>query len=833
MSLNLLLLLLSLLQLFGPGMHIREGNMAFKMLKEQQPEFAALDETPFALGWLNLGANGPDFENFLSSVKFGHSRELSYHLIDASADQPGGIRLFALGHLMHNSSDVAADGFVIPTLFASGAIGMTDLKPGGDDQKAEAETIVDVFGDLAIGDWYALVDVAFDFWLDGPEAQGRMKALVDWYCKEAGVFYKTQYDCDAIYEEIGVMAGKAAGAFNNMDRAAAKAWVKLILGHSLKPAAEFAFGGTIMGLIGKPWDGTPEQEKNLDFFLATPMGQRDYWEQTYLPMDKIGPNIFLDLLAQRPPASAWPNEDRAACYCGNLVSMMNYLPELYATVPGILVDKLEWLDEAGARVMALAEADQGKQLRLRLRLYSALPFDGQLMLKVRKDAPGIAADGDALVAEKTLAFAYDPDNTTAEARKFLELEFAADLEGAVGLYAELWKNDAAGPMFSTSVDALLAAGILPMNKVPYTSFDSYLGWPGSLPVTGRLEQDARLLVGTSWPAGFGPMADVTISLEKNGEAAGSLQTGSGGTVFLEVSPGDTWAISATRKGFGYADQTVQSENRLTVVSLVMHPHSPPKNSTAWTTAGTTLEFAWDTEVYAGCAASFKLGLEDYFGKSLTELVESSTDGLETLTIPPETPDKTSVIPVLYAVYTDGTTGPRQKGPRVMVDSTGPVVESCTRESFDCEVGDEGQDAFSVIVIEGGCPVVALAYAMNKGQFQETEILADKESGDSHTLEFAIPCGNIDINGVMVLKATNGIGLSGQATFPIATPPEADVTADTDTVETGDAAEDAVNSSGGGGSCAMTDTASVPASLLALFLLLALRTRRASAGRNRR
>ena len=214
---------------FGPGVHGREAARMMELLAAGDASWAELMETtPLAGSHLHLGAISPDFEYMTSSLPALHGKALSYHLLDAAADQPAGFRLFALGHLAHNASDASSEGFVTPTLFAGAPVGVFDLFAGQAPHK-ESEGIVEAFGDLLLGDWHSVVDVLFDVWVDGPEAQARLAEIFGWYCETSAAHLGKAVDCATAYAELGDMLGMAEGILGLMDREEAKEFVDDLL----------------------------------------------------------------------------------------------------------------------------------------------------------------------------------------------------------------------------------------------------------------------------------------------------------------------------------------------------------------------------------------------------------------------------------------------------------------------------------------------------------------------------------------------------------------------------------------------------------------------------
>ena len=108
----------------GPGVHVREAARTLELLTAKDAAWAEAAKQPLALAYMQLGSIAPDFEWAADAVHFGHSKELSYHLVDAAKSAPPGYAFFALGHLTHQASDPAGETFFTPAVFSSAAVGM-------------------------------------------------------------------------------------------------------------------------------------------------------------------------------------------------------------------------------------------------------------------------------------------------------------------------------------------------------------------------------------------------------------------------------------------------------------------------------------------------------------------------------------------------------------------------------------------------------------------------------------------------------------------------------------------------------------------------------------
>ena len=136
----------------GPGVHILQADRVLERLAAIDEEWAALAETPLARAFLHLGSIAPDIGQAVPGLTFhSHDVDLSYHLLDSAVEPHQ--RLFALGHLTHQGADPACETFLTGTLMASAPLGLYDLIDGYDDAMGESEGLVEMFGDLVLGDY--------------------------------------------------------------------------------------------------------------------------------------------------------------------------------------------------------------------------------------------------------------------------------------------------------------------------------------------------------------------------------------------------------------------------------------------------------------------------------------------------------------------------------------------------------------------------------------------------------------------------------------------------------------------------------------------------------
>lgn len=657
-----------------------EADRLLDRLEAAEPDWASRAALPQARAHLRLGAISPDLQWFSRSLGFGHSLALSYHLLDRAAAQGDDLRLlFSLGHLAHSTSDPAGECFVMPTLFGGAPVGLFDLFAGDDDALGESETLYEGLGDLIIGDWHALVDLLYDMWMDGEAAQAQALDVLDWYCREGAAFHGRGTDCPRALDEIATRLAQAEPVLGNMDRGAAHDLVGTIT--ALPPAnlLELFGSGALSALLGEVVQPSADFARERERFAASPAGDRAFWARYLDGLDELGPSFALDALTRRP-LEGWPSWDPPAIVCGNIQSVLQFLPEAYRVRAGLLVDELEWLDPDGHGLAQVSAALAGATLQARLLLYSAVPLEARLRGVVRKDRPGLDPVADEVLGEATLELAIDPARSMITPRTELTIPFVADREGALGYYVELYLDDEELPTFTTCWDRLWAQGALDLDRPIYRdNFGTYGHWPPSLPVADPEPGPAVLLVKVQLAPRGGPIAGAEVVLDDGaGPPLPRLSAPNGLAVFDALEPGPL-TLSAMAAGHAPSGPVpvVLGPLEQRWLELPLHAIPLPQPAAAWWPDGACLPFTWNAEAFADQAEAFlaraELGGEGGAWSPLGEEVELDTEGTGELCLPAGQPDGSRVRVRLQARYTDGSPGVEGSGPEVVLDGSPPQI----------------------------------------------------------------------------------------------------------------------------------------------------------------
>jgi len=655
----------------GPGVHVRDAQVLLELLVTEDPLWAADAETPLALSYLQLGSLAPDFQWATSRLGMGHDLGLAYHLLN-SAQTPEQ-RLFALGHLAHQASDPVCEGFFAPALFASAPLGMFDLFTGDDGPRGETETIVEGFGDLIVGDWSAVVDLLYDFWFEDEAAVQRMRTIVGWYCETGAAFYGRRLDCPAVVAELEDLLDRGAVLLGGLDREQAR---EVLLGLVQQPPAalvDLFTSGLLSGLLGGELTPSAEVAAEAARFKETPLVDPVFWRMYDERFADLGPIHARARLHQR--TQGWPSWNPNSLICGNLQSMLEFLPDEYATQPGLIVDSLEWRDEQGRALDEVDATAAGRTLEARVRFFAAWPFTGTVEGVVKQDQPGWSGEADPVLGSGILEVDLDPAHYVSEPRSELVVPFTVDVEQSLGFYVELRVQGDSRPFFTTSLDRVWTSEDLDLDRPLYRdNFATYGRWPPSLPVSDSHATGSTLRVQARVaPRGKG-LPGVEVSLQPGDQAA--ITAANGGALF-DLLPGGDYQLTATAAGYLGEEPRLLTladrEERWVQLPLHLLPvialPGPAYDSTR------PLRLTWNGDGFDQQQELFLAQAFDLDGTPRGEEQEVGAGSRGALTIQPPPPDGGSVTIRLRARYKDGTFGPKGESSTIVADGSPPTVVS--------------------------------------------------------------------------------------------------------------------------------------------------------------
>lgn len=466
----------------GPGLHVREADRTFERIQQVAEAWAALAEVPLSRSYMRFGSIAPDLQ-WAADLGFGHSVALSYYLLDRAADEDPRFVWFALGHLAHVTSDPACEMFLTPTVIASVPLGMVDFVVGYDDPNGESEGIVEGYGDLILGNWDGVVDLVYDFWADGEKAKDRAREVFLWYCKEGAAFSAIAVNCEEVLAALEALLSKADPILSGLSRDQAKDLVKGIITQPPEVLVDLFSSGLLSSFVGDKAQPTPWVHEEAKTLLATPLGDPTFWKNLYeMHFSELGPTWTIDRAINRLPAD-WPAWSGNAQVCGNIQSVMQFLPDEYSVTPGLIVDGVWWLDDQGWPVSGVYCEDDSKSFALRVRFYSALRFSGKIRIAIKKDLPGFDTSEDPVLAEKTFVVDEDPLLATRTQRTEVLVPFNVNVGGAIGFYAEVYVDEYGLPSFTTSWDRLWTIPNIDFFRPQYrNNFGTYGHWPASLQI---------------------------------------------------------------------------------------------------------------------------------------------------------------------------------------------------------------------------------------------------------------------------------------------------------------------------------------------------------------
>jgi len=520
----------------GPGVHVREAKRVLERMMTNDPIWASFLRHPLAPSYIRLGSISPDFQWAIRSLGFGHSLELSYFLLSkAMQEQSAEHALFSLGHLAHISSDASCETFLTPTVIGSVPLGMTDFIEGYDDALGESEGIIESYGDLLLGDYDGVVDLVYDFWFEGDMAKQRGREIFLWYCQTGVEFYDNQVDCDQALFEFETLLGKGEDFLGNLDRQGAKDLVHSLLSLPIESLLDLAMGGALSALIGDMAKPTPWAKEEAQRVLQTALGDPIFWKDLYENhFQDLAPTWTLERV-ETQVLGDWPDRSNNAIICGNIQSVMQFLPDFYNVQPGLIVDGVWWEMEDGTKLNAVSVEDEGKRIVARVRLFSALSYSGKVKVVVKSDKYGLDNSLDEVLGEESVDVRIDPFAYVHTERLEVMCPFTVKTSGAKGFYVEVFDGNDKKPLFTSNWDRLWQIeGLNFFSPIYKDNFGSYGHWPLSLPISDCLEAYSTLFVRVTSAKENKPLEGAWASIE--GEAFS--RTNKNGVAILDmVLPG--------------------------------------------------------------------------------------------------------------------------------------------------------------------------------------------------------------------------------------------------------------------------------------------------------
>ncbi len=710
----------------GPGVHIRESDSIWPALVEQYPNLADLRDTPMFETYLHLGAILPDFQWFLP-VQQGHSSEFSLYLISKAIDEEPRFLVTALGHLMHNSvSDPLCEQFWTPTLLASAPLGMVYLLEGYSNARGMSEGITEVLGDLLVGDWDALIDMVFDIFLEDENAEARGHEMIVWYVEHMNDYYASETDPEMVWQSLQDKVADYSMYISGLDRAMAKDMFHEMKGDTPAEAISLFTGDLVSKLAGDAAKRCEDFDTNIATVMKSALVEQWFWDvyadtllsglSSFWYLDRVAP-FAGTMLAEDVSAAVlgWPTWGGNPMISGNVMSAMQFHDDIYDVVPGLIVDDVVWMDEAGNAISRFTTDMMSQTLKVRVRYYTALDFSGEIRLVVKTDLPGLDQSSDEIVGQHTETVTLDPRGYVLGTRNTIEAEFQPVLSTIDGFYLELYALDNEGPWFTTNWDTMMAGGRIPVyQKIYRDNFATYGKWPPSLPVSpDQRPEDCEFYVTARTFGGGGPIPGTRITLASQGASIPGHEpytqdaSANGMVVFDHLSPG-TYNITSTAPN-GYVnpvlDPTVlECAPAITgQVWVNQEFHTIPK---AWVEGGVSgrndcIVFQTNSIDFWGRAEKFQVTVTDANDDQvvLLPMVEKSPRPKIEACFPTPVENGASVtIHLLPRYINDLGMGVEGISTPILIDSTLPVIDGIELLELNDEcAGDSGVHPFNAVL----------------------------------------------------------------------------------------------------------------------------------------
>lgn len=652
---------------FGPGTHVRESRAFAEILVEVAPEWADLVQSPMAMQYLALGSIAPDLREMTDKITFGHELDLAYHLLDSAetAEQS----MFALGVLSHIASDGSADSFVIPALFSSRPLGMFNLTQGHDSAAGESEMLIDSLGDLVFGDWDQLIQVLYDFYLSVP-LSSPAEQIIMWYCGEARQYLSLDVDCEAVWLDIADSLDEVSAILGDMERETARQFVADMLDLPLADLIDLISGGFAGSLLGDYGSPSFESVSETARLKASALVDREFWAQ-YEEMANLGPSFALAFYQKRPARVTWPTYDLPAIISGNIMSILSFLPEQYASNHGLIVDRVEWIGTGGQEVTVLNSSAIGGELWARIRFFGARPFKGTVGGYVIADQGGTPTTPPQRPTAPVGFHAVDvdihPELYGAYARSELTIPVVVtgDLLSGRGLTIEMYLNNDERPFFTSDMRRIWSAGADDMTRPIYMdNFDTYDHWPASLGTSNNfMDLFATTIVYPDGPPVAGALVTVSAP-DLHSVTVESSERGLATTFGWSVAP---TAISAKADGFiDVAPISPTASGTRPIEVIRMHP-DPKLVAPSCVNVGAEIGISWSPEVFHDQAETFFVTMARPDDQDNDVQINVGATGEATLTTPALKAGQTFDL-AMSTRYNDGSTGP--SGPTVAVEIAG-------------------------------------------------------------------------------------------------------------------------------------------------------------------
>lgn len=766
------------------------------MLVEQHPEFAYLGDTPYFETYMHVGAIAPDIQ-WILPVHQGHGSDFSLFLIEQALTLEPRFLVMAIGHLLHNSSsDPLCEQFWTPTLVSSAPLGMLNLLDGYSDAKGMSEGLTEVIGDVIVGDWDALIDMAYDIYFDGEEAQDRGYEAITWYVNQLNAFYGTTTDPDAIWasvlEKITIVEGYVGGA----TRQEFKDFFHSLKGETPADVLNFLTGDLIKQVAGSIGTRSADYDINVDAAMNSAVVEQSFWDiyqdtiladlSSFWFMDRV--SAFLE---DQTPENldlanlGWPSWNGNAIISGNVMSVMQMLPDIYDVVPGLIVDEVTWMDMDGHPISAVSNELMGGQLKLRVRFYSAYDFAGTVSLAVLGDLPGLDQSFDIPAGSQTMSVTIDPRQCVPEGRRTIETTFTVGAALVEGFYFELRANDNPGAWLTSNWDSIIASGKVPVNQAIYRdNFATYGKWPPSLPVTSYSDDRCLFMVHTrTFPEG-GPIAGAAVSMG----AVGGFEAGeewvvptapNGNAAFDLVAAGVHEFTITPPEGFVVVDASLINSIECNAAAsrtvwTTRDYHVVPQ---AWIPGGISgrndcIKFNTNAAAFFHKAERFQVSITNADGGAeILPMMEKNAKDQVEVCFPTAVENGTYVKIHLVPKYKDGFgLGVEGVSEAILIDSTSPIIESIDFEATGdtCDAVDQHVLPFTVnlYVKSEVSPVAAVAWAMTDSADVWNEAVYTEAPGEipfTSRLTVAFDSPTFAPTDGIIFRVTNGIGTSAELT----------------------------------------------------------------------
>lgn len=594
-----LVLLLSQLPTYGPGVHIREADRYAQL----HLDVAA----PAVRKHLHLGAFFPDIRSAGVELPINsHTKAIGQALLDL-AEEPWQVA-FATGYALHTASDTSAQVVVVPWLTADSGLqavnlfGSTELAAHADN-----ELLIEGWGDFHSGQLEDFLDLVWFFVVDD---EGNLDEVVAFFVAGLAEVVGPDLDVAAVEAEIEAFRIKLLDTVSGFDKATLDALLDVAKDSTLDVFLAIVGSGALGDILGQIPGAEGELKLDpmeVERLMAHPVGSEpDVWFSAY-------DEHFADLGAAVLDGDGWAPWP---WFVGDTIvaSILQSFAKGGAPwhhVPDVLIFDAGWLGPDGAPITALDPSALPASITGWSEVFLARGEPRDVTLQVVGNPPGLSAAGAEVLGETTATVTVGPERARIEV-----VIDPAGLAGGVTAFGLRWKLAGAPlPFLETDFDQYALHALGPLFREPYVSRYGAGGFPPELPVAHAAPLTAWGSVrGHVTASGLRGLQPSVILLDGETPQPQASPVGAFGVEPLDPGP---HVLSVAAAGFAASDHTVDVvAGQVTVARLDLSPlpivsidpSCCASEETLWTASDGSVSVSWSVAHFPIAPAGFEVSV---------------------------------------------------------------------------------------------------------------------------------------------------------------------------------------------------------------------------------